>query len=96
MGYFVSNNVDEYFNPPPSIYFLVLAVVAPDPANSTGTSSLTTIDHDAPSPSTSQTPLETQSLVIPFGVEEEFHDIEVAHIDNDPLFGVSIPEPNSE
>ncbi|GJZ26014.1 retrovirus-related pol polyprotein from transposon TNT 1-94 [Tanacetum coccineum] len=71
-------------------------VVALDPADSTGTPSSTTTVQDAPSPSTSQTPHETQSLVIPSGVEEEFHDIEVAHLDNDPFFGVPIPEPNSK
>ncbi|GJT92847.1 retrovirus-related pol polyprotein from transposon TNT 1-94 [Tanacetum coccineum] len=87
---------DEYFNPPPSVASLVLAVVALDPADSTGTPSSTTTVQDAPSPSTSQTPHETQSLVIPSGVEEEFHDIEVAHLDNDPFFGVPIPEPNSK
>ncbi|GKB88537.1 hypothetical protein Tco_0960809, partial [Tanacetum coccineum] len=27
---------------------------------------------------------------------KEFYDIEVAHLDNDPSFGVPIPEPNSE
>nr|GEY03575.1 reverse transcriptase [Tanacetum cinerariifolium] len=41
------------------------AVVAPEPANSIGTPSSTTVNQDAPSPSTSQTPQETQSLVIP-------------------------------
>ncbi|GJW06628.1 retrovirus-related pol polyprotein from transposon TNT 1-94 [Tanacetum coccineum] len=45
-------------------------------------------------PFTSQTPLETQSLVIPSGVEEQFHGIEVAHLDNDPFFGVLVLEPN--
>ncbi|GKG16700.1 retrovirus-related pol polyprotein from transposon TNT 1-94, partial [Tanacetum coccineum] len=30
------------------------------------------------------------------GVEEEYHDIEVAHMDNDPYFGLPIPEPSSE
>nr|GEV41696.1 retrovirus-related Pol polyprotein from transposon TNT 1-94 [Tanacetum cinerariifolium] len=45
-----------------------------------------------PSPST--TP-ETQSSVIPQDVEEDIHDIEVAHMGNDPLFGVSIPEVTS-
>ncbi|GKA95604.1 retrovirus-related pol polyprotein from transposon TNT 1-94 [Tanacetum coccineum] len=87
---------DEYFNPPPSVASPVPAVVAPNPVDSTGTPSSTTIDQDAPSPSTSQTPHETQSLAIPFGVEEEFRYIEVAHLDNDPFFGVPIPEPNSE
>ncbi|GJT68002.1 retrovirus-related pol polyprotein from transposon TNT 1-94 [Tanacetum coccineum] len=86
----------EYFNPLPSVASPVLAVVAPVPADSTGTPSSTSVDQDAPSPSTSQTPQETQNPLFPFGVEEEFHDIEVAHLDNDPFFGVPIPEPNSE
>nr|GFD24797.1 hypothetical protein [Tanacetum cinerariifolium] len=46
----------------------------------------------APSPSKSQTTQETQSPVIPQDVEEDIHDIEVAHMGNDPLFGVPIPE----
>ncbi|GKC21230.1 retrovirus-related pol polyprotein from transposon TNT 1-94, partial [Tanacetum coccineum] len=87
---------NEYFNPPPSVTSLVPAVVALDPADSTGSPSLTLVDQDAPSPSTSQTPQETQHPVIPSSVEEEFYDIEVAHLDNDPLFGVLIPEPNIE
>ncbi|GKA97528.1 retrovirus-related pol polyprotein from transposon TNT 1-94 [Tanacetum coccineum] len=70
----------------------VPAVVALDPADSTGTPSSTTIDQDAPSPSTSQTPHPVASPV----VVEEYHDIEVAHLDNDPFFGVPILEPNSE
>ncbi|GKB22373.1 retrovirus-related pol polyprotein from transposon TNT 1-94, partial [Tanacetum coccineum] len=74
----------------------VPAVVSPEPADSTGIPSSTTIDQDALSPSSSQTPQETQSLVILFGVKEQFHDIEVAHLDNDPFFGAPILEPNSE
>ncbi|GJR48587.1 retrovirus-related pol polyprotein from transposon TNT 1-94 [Tanacetum coccineum] len=87
---------DEYFNPPPSVASLVPAVVAPEPADQTGTPSSTSIDQDAPSPSTSQTPQESQSLVIPSRVEEQFQNIKVAHLDNDPFFGVLIPEPNSK
>ncbi|GJX74070.1 retrovirus-related pol polyprotein from transposon TNT 1-94 [Tanacetum coccineum] len=50
-----------------------------------------------PSPTpTSQTSQEPQSLVIPSGVEEQFHDIKVAHLDNDPFFGVPILELNFE
>ncbi|GJV20931.1 hypothetical protein Tco_1369951 [Tanacetum coccineum] len=60
-------------------------------ADSTGSPSSTLVDQDAPSPSTSQTPQESQSLVASPGVVEEFHDIEVAHLDNDPFFGVPIP-----
>nr|GEV88947.1 integrase, catalytic region, zinc finger, CCHC-type, peptidase aspartic, catalytic [Tanacetum cinerariifolium] len=49
------------------------------------------IDQDAPTPSTSPTPQEILSLVIPSSVEEHFHDIEVAQLDNNPFFGVPIP-----
>nr|GFA20717.1 hypothetical protein [Tanacetum cinerariifolium] len=37
-------------------------------------------------------PLETQSLVIPQDVGEDNLDMEVAHMGNDPLFGVPFPE----
>nr|GFB70831.1 hypothetical protein [Tanacetum cinerariifolium] len=46
--------------------------------------SSTTVNQDAPSPSKSLTPTEIQSSVI--------LDIEVAHMGNDPLLGVPIPE----
>nr|GFB92708.1 Gag-Pol polyprotein [Tanacetum cinerariifolium] len=38
---------------------------------------------------------ETQSSVIPQDVKEDIHDIKVAHIGNDPLFGVPIPKVTS-
>ncbi|GJS76952.1 retrovirus-related pol polyprotein from transposon TNT 1-94 [Tanacetum coccineum] len=50
----------------------------------------------APSTSTSQTPQESRSHVIPPSAEEADHDIEVAHIDNDPYVGIPIPEPSFE
>ncbi|GJW45483.1 hypothetical protein Tco_0077129 [Tanacetum coccineum] len=87
---------DDYFNPPHSVALTVPAVVTPEPSDSTSTPSSTIIDQDAPSPSNSQAPQETQPPVIPSGVEEEFHDIKVAHLDNDPFFGVPIPEQNSK
>ncbi|GKB79017.1 hypothetical protein Tco_0945912 [Tanacetum coccineum] len=65
----------------------VLEVPTPVPAASTSSPSSTTVDQDAPSTSTSQTTSEQQSLVIPQGVEDDFYDIEVAHMDNDPYFG---------
>ncbi|GJY93637.1 retrovirus-related pol polyprotein from transposon TNT 1-94 [Tanacetum coccineum] len=40
---------DEYFHPSPSVASSVPAVVAPDPADSTGTPSSTTFDQDEPS-----------------------------------------------
>ncbi|GJR19274.1 retrovirus-related pol polyprotein from transposon TNT 1-94 [Tanacetum coccineum] len=68
---------DEYLNPPPRVDLQVPAVIAPEPSVSTGTPSSTTIDQDAPSTSTSQTNQEIPSPVIPLGVEEVDHDIEV-------------------
>nr|GEZ30024.1 retrovirus-related Pol polyprotein from transposon TNT 1-94 [Tanacetum cinerariifolium] len=59
---------------------------------STGSPSSTTINQDAPSPSKSQTTPKTQPLVIPHDVEEDNHDIEVAHMGSDPFFGMPIPE----
>ncbi|GJS30327.1 retrovirus-related pol polyprotein from transposon TNT 1-94 [Tanacetum coccineum] len=87
---------DEYLNPPPCVDPQVPAVIAPEPVVSTGTPSLTTIDQDAPSSSTSQTTQETSPPVIPLGVEEAHHDIEVAHIDNNPFVEFPIPEPSSK
>nr|GEV66931.1 hypothetical protein [Tanacetum cinerariifolium] len=71
-------------------------IVAPKPAASTCLSSSTTVDQDAPSPSNSQTSPETQSPAISNDVEEENHDLDVVHMNNDQLFGISIPENVSE
>ncbi|GJS32234.1 retrovirus-related pol polyprotein from transposon TNT 1-94 [Tanacetum coccineum] len=94
---------DELLNPPPSVdhptpevVALINEVIAPEPAVSTGSPSSTTIDQDAPSPSNSQTTPDTQPPIIPNDVEEENHDIEVAHMGNDPYFGISIPEVSSD
>nr|GEX60070.1 retrovirus-related Pol polyprotein from transposon TNT 1-94 [Tanacetum cinerariifolium] len=62
---------DEYFSPPPCVASLVPVVIALEPTDSTGSPSSTLVDHDPPSPSTSQTPQESQSLVISPGVVEE-------------------------
>ncbi|GJY83858.1 putative ribonuclease H-like domain-containing protein [Tanacetum coccineum] len=67
-------------------------VIALEPAILIGTPSSTIIDQDAPSTSTSQTNQETPSPVIPLGVEEADHDIEVAHMDNNPYVNSLIPE----
>nr|GEX00161.1 integrase, catalytic region, zinc finger, CCHC-type, peptidase aspartic, catalytic [Tanacetum cinerariifolium] len=89
---------DELLNPSPSVDHQAPEVIAsiadvipPVQADSTGSPSLTTVDQDAPSLSKSQTIPKTQSSVIPQDVEEDNHDIEVAHIGNDLLFGVPIP-----
>ncbi|GJS55261.1 retrovirus-related pol polyprotein from transposon TNT 1-94 [Tanacetum coccineum] len=70
-------------------------VVAPVPAVSTGSPSSTNVDQDAPSPSHSQTTPETQPPVIPNDGEEDNHDIVIAHMGNDPYFGIPIPEIHS-
>nr|GEV97223.1 hypothetical protein [Tanacetum cinerariifolium] len=89
---------DELLNPPPSVdaeapevIALIAYVIPPVQAESTSSPSLTLVDQDASSLSKSQTTPETQSSVIPQDVEKDNHDIEVAHIGNDPLFGVPIP-----
>ncbi|GJS38329.1 retrovirus-related pol polyprotein from transposon TNT 1-94 [Tanacetum coccineum] len=78
---------DELLTPPPSVDLPAPEVIAPIdevvalvPAVSTGSPSSTTVDQDAPSPSNSQTTPKTQPPVIPNDVEEDNHDIEVAHM----------------
>ncbi|GJU52872.1 hypothetical protein Tco_1226586 [Tanacetum coccineum] len=94
---------DELHNPPSSVDRLAPKVIAPIadvvdpvPAASTGIPSSTTVDQDAPSPSNSQITLESQSLVIANDVEEDNHDLDVAHMNNDPFFGIPIPKNDSE
>nr|GFC46762.1 retrovirus-related Pol polyprotein from transposon TNT 1-94 [Tanacetum cinerariifolium] len=93
---------DELLNPPPSVdpqahkvIALIVDVIPLVQAESTGSPSSTTVDQDAPSLSKSHTTPETQSSIIPQDVEEDNHDIEVAHMGNDMLFGVPIPEVTS-
>ncbi|GKB21768.1 retrovirus-related pol polyprotein from transposon TNT 1-94 [Tanacetum coccineum] len=93
---------DELLNPPPSVDLPapkviapIAEVVAPEPAASTGSPSSTTVDQDAPSPSNSQTSPETQSPVISNDVKEENHDLDVAHMNNDPFFDVFPQDSNS-
>nr|GEX92744.1 Gag-Pol polyprotein [Tanacetum cinerariifolium] len=102
LGFDVQSTFDELLNPPPSVDHQALEVIAPIAdvippvqADSTGSPSSTIVDQDAPSLSKSQTTPETQSSVIPQDVEEDIHDIEVAHMGNDSLFGVSITEVTS-
>nr|GEX02848.1 ribonuclease H-like domain-containing protein [Tanacetum cinerariifolium] len=84
---------DELLTPPPSVdppapevIAPIADVIPPEQAESTGSPSLTTVNHDVPSPSKSQTTSETQPHVIPNDFEKGNHDIEVAHMGNDPLF----------
>nr|GFB22961.1 integrase, catalytic region, zinc finger, CCHC-type, peptidase aspartic, catalytic [Tanacetum cinerariifolium] len=94
---------DELLNPPPSVVNQALEaiapiveVIAPVNADSTGSPSSTTVKQDAPSTSNSITPTETQSSIIPQDVRDDNLDIEVAHMESDPLFGIPIPKVNSE
>ncbi|GJT56298.1 retrovirus-related pol polyprotein from transposon TNT 1-94 [Tanacetum coccineum] len=94
---------DESLNPPPyvdlqapEVIAPIPEVVAPEHAVSTGSPSSTTVDQDAPSPSNSHTTQETQTPIISHDVEEDNHDIEVAHMGNDPYFGIPIPEVTSD
>ncbi|GJW74364.1 retrovirus-related pol polyprotein from transposon TNT 1-94 [Tanacetum coccineum] len=83
-------------HPAPEVIAPIAEVVAPDAAASTGLPSSTTVDQDAPSPSNSQTAPETQSSVIPNDVEEDSHDLDVAHMNNDPFFGIPILKNDSQ
>ncbi|GJX80638.1 retrovirus-related pol polyprotein from transposon TNT 1-94 [Tanacetum coccineum] len=94
---------DELLNPPPSVDHPAPEVVAPIeevaapvPAVLTGSPSSTTVDQYAPLPSNSQTTPDTQPPIIPNDVEEDNHDIEFAHMGNDPYFGILIPEVPSD
>ncbi|GKB84868.1 retrovirus-related pol polyprotein from transposon TNT 1-94 [Tanacetum coccineum] len=87
-----SGLVPNLFLQHPSVASPVLVEEAPLPVKSTGSPSSTTVDQDAPSPSTSQTTSQPQSQGIPLCAKEENHDLEVAHMSNDLYFGIPIPE----
>nr|GEZ26695.1 retrovirus-related Pol polyprotein from transposon TNT 1-94 [Tanacetum cinerariifolium] len=74
----------------PKVIALIAKVVAPKPAASTGSPFSTTVDQDAPSLSNSQITPKTQSSIIPNDVEEDNHNLDVAHMNNDPFFGILI------
>nr|GEU73094.1 hypothetical protein [Tanacetum cinerariifolium] len=94
---------DELLNPLPSVDNQAAEVIAPIAEvipqvddDLTDSPSSTTVDKDAPSPSKSLTPTEIQSSVILQDIGNDNLDIEVAHMGNDPLLGVPIPEVTSE
>nr|GEU59206.1 retrovirus-related Pol polyprotein from transposon TNT 1-94 [Tanacetum cinerariifolium] len=94
---------DELLTPPPSVdhpapevITLIAKVVAPKPVVSIGSPSSTTVDQDSPSASNSQTTPATQSFIIPNIVEEDNHDLDVAHMNNDLSFGIPILEVPSD
>ncbi|GKA63535.1 retrovirus-related pol polyprotein from transposon TNT 1-94 [Tanacetum coccineum] len=94
---------DESLNPllyvdlqAPEVIAPIPEVVAHEHAVSTGSPSSTIVDQDAPSSSNSHTTQETQTPIISHDVEEENHDIEVAHMGTDPYFGIPIPKVSSD
>nr|GEV93066.1 uncharacterized mitochondrial protein AtMg00810-like [Tanacetum cinerariifolium] len=82
--------------PAPVVIAPIAEVIAPELAKSTGSPSSTTVEQDAPSPSKTQTTSKTQSRVISNDVVKDNHDIEVAHMGNDPFFGMPVPEVASD
>ncbi|GKA05385.1 hypothetical protein Tco_0684505 [Tanacetum coccineum] len=90
------NPLSSVDHPAPEVIAPIAEVVASEPVASTGSPSSTSIDQDAPSPSNSQTLPKTQSPVISIVFEKENHDLDVAHMNNDPLFGILILENDSE
>nr|GEX37487.1 reverse transcriptase domain-containing protein [Tanacetum cinerariifolium] len=80
----------------PKVITRIAEVVGPEPAASFGSTSTTTVDQDAPSPSSSQTAPDTQSPIIPNNVKEDNHDLDIAHMNNDLFFGIPIPEAPSD
>nr|GEW40822.1 hypothetical protein [Tanacetum cinerariifolium] len=83
-------------HPAPKVIAPVTEVVALEPTASTSSPFSTTVDQDAPPPSNSQTTPEPQSSIIPNDVEDDNHDLDVAHMNNDPFFGILIPEVPSD
>nr|GEZ19272.1 retrovirus-related Pol polyprotein from transposon TNT 1-94 [Tanacetum cinerariifolium] len=79
----------------PEVIAHIAEVIPPIHADSTGSLSSITVDQDAPSPSKTHITTEIQSSVIPQDVRDDNLDMEVAHIRNDPLFVVPIPEVTS-
>nr|GEW24182.1 retrovirus-related Pol polyprotein from transposon TNT 1-94 [Tanacetum cinerariifolium] len=80
----------------PEVIAPIAEVIPPVHADLTGSPSSTTVDQDAPSLSKSHTTTEIQSSIIPQDVGDDNLDMEVAHIRNDSLFGVPIPETYKE
>ncbi|GJW10596.1 hypothetical protein Tco_1576423, partial [Tanacetum coccineum] len=80
----------------PEVIAPIPEVVAHEHAVSTGSPSSTIVDQDAPSTSNSPTTKKTQTPIISHDVEEDNHDIEVAHMGNDLYFGIPIPEVTSD
>ncbi|GJZ52381.1 putative ribonuclease H-like domain-containing protein [Tanacetum coccineum] len=95
--------LDVSLNPPPYVDLQAPEVIAPilevvvhEHAVSTDSPASTTVDQNAPLSCNSHTTQETQTPIISHEAEEDNHDIEVAHMGNDPYFGIPIPEVTSD
>ncbi|GJW98770.1 retrovirus-related pol polyprotein from transposon TNT 1-94 [Tanacetum coccineum] len=87
----------EHSSSRPALHEMTPAtIISLEPAASTDSPSSTTVDQDAPSPSNSQTTPKTQSPIISNDVEEDNHDLDVAHMNNDPYFVILILEVPSD
>nr|GFA19475.1 hypothetical protein [Tanacetum cinerariifolium] len=80
---------DEYLNPSLTFDLQVPAIIAPEPAISTGAPSSTTIDQDAPSTSTSQITPETPSHVIPLEPSSEESSTQIVILNN--MYSINQP-----
>nr|GEZ69609.1 hypothetical protein [Tanacetum cinerariifolium] len=87
-----TDDSENVVNQASEVIALIAEVILSIHADSIGSPSSTTVDQDAPSLSKSHTTTEIQFLVIPQDVRDDNLDMEVAHIGNDPLFGVPILE----
>ncbi|GJS80809.1 hypothetical protein Tco_0747350 [Tanacetum coccineum] len=95
---------DELITPPPSVDHPAPEVIAPinEVVASKPTASTVFHIHHQPVDQmhiTSDTLIQhpqTQISIIPNDVEEDNHDLDVAHLNNDPFFGISILENDSE
>nr|GEZ03540.1 copia protein [Tanacetum cinerariifolium] len=90
------NLLPSVVNQTPEAIAPIAKVIPPGYVDSTGSPSPTTVEQDAPSTSNSPTPTQTQSSILPQDVRDDNLDIELAHMGNDPLFGVPIPETYKE
>nr|GFA48979.1 retrovirus-related Pol polyprotein from transposon TNT 1-94 [Tanacetum cinerariifolium] len=89
------NHQPSVVNQAPEVIAPIAEVIPPIYADSTGSPSSTTVDQDAPSTSKTHTITEIQSSVIPQDVGDDNLDMEVAHMGNDLLLGIPIPEVTS-
>nr|GEY22379.1 uncharacterized mitochondrial protein AtMg00810-like [Tanacetum cinerariifolium] len=88
---------DEYLEPPRVERPVFPTLVVQVSVNSAGTPSSTTIDQDAPSPSTSPSALQSPNLHQGVAVESTLmKDNYVAPVYNNPFINVYAPEPSSD